>query len=203
MQALKDARKVIVRTENHPAVAELSDRGISFESFDHLYEAAASFDGLYEQMADSILAESAVGGIVYAVPGHPLVGEQSVRLLIEKARAAGVSIEVVPSPSFIEAMLEALQISMDEGLKVLDALLIEGLTPSLDTPNIIYQVYDQDAASRVKLRLMEFFPDEWQVCLVSGAGTDDVQAIWMPLYELDRHECDHLTSVYVPKRVES
>jgi tetrapyrrole methylase family protein / MazG family protein len=81
-------------------------------------------------------------------------------------------------------------------------LLIEDLSPSLDTPNIVYQVYDQDAASRTKLRLMEFFPDEFQVCLVRGAGTDAVEITWMPLYELDRRECDHLTSVYVPRMIE-
>jgi tetrapyrrole methylase family protein / MazG family protein len=203
MEALRKARKVIVRTANHPAVAELSDCGILFESFDSLYETADSFSALYQQMADRIIEEAAGGEVVYAVPGHPLVGEQSVNLIIHKAKEAGIGVDIVSSPSFIEAMLEDLKVHMDEGLKILDALLIEDLTPSLDTPNIVYQVYDQDAASRTKLRLMEYFPDEWQVCLVRGAGTDTVEMIWLPLYELDRRECDHLTSVYVPRLVES
>jgi tetrapyrrole methylase family protein / MazG family protein len=198
MEALRDARKILIRTKHHPVVAELSDRGIVFESFDALYETAESFSQLYERIAELVLAESE-GGVVYAVPGHPLVGEHSVALVIEKAAARGIGVRIVPSPSFIDAMLETLHIDMDKGLKVLDALQIEQLTPSQDTPNIVYQVYDRDSASRAKLRLMDFFPDEWKVCIVRGAGTDDVQTLWIPLYELDRHDVDHLTSVYVPE----
>jgi tetrapyrrole methylase family protein / MazG family protein len=198
MEALQEAGRIFLRTEHHPAAVELSGCGISFESFDCLYQEAESFDTLYEQMAERVLAETS-GVVAYAVPGHPLVGERSVALIIERARSRGVHVEVVPSPSFIEVMLESLQVSMDKGLKVLDALRIEDLTPSMDTPNIIYQVYDQHAASRVKLRLMEFFPDESQVCIVQGAGTDTARTLWVPLYELDRQTYDHLTSVYVPE----
>ena len=196
MQALQEARKVFVRTEQHPAVAELSDRGIVFESFDRLYESAESFDELYRQMAERVLAEAAAG-VVYAVPGHPLVAERSVELLLEMAERAGVEVEIVPSPSFIDAVLEALRVGLDEGLKILDALQIEQLAPSMDTPNLICQVYDRDAASRVKLRLMEFFPDEREVWIVRAAGTDSAQVKKVALFELDRQEFDHLTSVFL------
>lgn len=198
IEALLNARKVFVRTERHPAVAELSARGICFDSFDHLYESAEDFEGLYEKIADVLLAE-ADDGVVYAVPGHPLIGERSVEILLEKALEAGAQVEILPSSSFIEATLEALKVSLDHGLKVVDALRIEQLTPSVDTPTIVYQVHDQATASRVKLRLMEFLPDEWKVVLVRGAGTENAMMLEMPLYELDRQEFDHLTSVYVPE----
>ncbi|MDO8587600.1 MAG: SAM-dependent methyltransferase [Armatimonadota bacterium] len=198
MQALQESRKVFVRTKHHPAVAEISDRGIVFESFDRLYELAEDFEELYREMAERVLAEASEGGVVYAVPGHPLVGERSVELLLENAGRVGARVEIVCSPSFIEATLEALRIGLDRGLKILDALQIEALMPSLDTPNLIYQVYDRDTASRVKLRLMEFFSDESKVWIVQGAGTDDPRISEVALYELDRREFDHLTSVYVP-----
>jgi len=202
VEALRKARKVFVRTQQHPAVAELSDRGISFESFDCLYESAEDFEDLYVKMAEIVLSEAG-GGVVYAVPGHPLIGERSVEILLRKASEIGVLVEILPSSSFIEATLEALRISLDRGLKVIDALQIEHLTPSTDTPTIVYQVHDQATASRVKLRLMEFFSDEWRVVLVRGAGTENAVALEMPLYELDRQAFDHLTSVYVPIQVES
>ena len=196
---LRQARKVFVRTEHHPAVAELSDRGIHFESFDALYEAAETFDEVYQRIADRVLAESARGEVVYATPGHPLVGERSVALIIEGAAKLGVTVSVEPSSSFIEAVLETLMTNLDSGLKILDALQIEDLTPSLDTPNIIYQVYDRDTASRVKLRLMEFFPEDFEALIISAAGTENARILRVPLYELDRREVDHLTVVYVPE----
>jgi len=196
---LRQARKVFVRTKHHPAVAEFSDRGIHFESFDDVYESAESFDEVYQRIADRVLAESARGEVVYATPGHPLIGERSVALIIENAARLGVRVSVEPSSSFIDAVLEALMISLDSGLKVLDALRIEELTPSADTPNLVYQVYDRDIASRVKLRLMEFYPDDLQVCVVNAAGTANVRILRVPLYELDRQEIDHLTAVYAPE----
>ncbi|MDO8681987.1 MAG: SAM-dependent methyltransferase [Armatimonadota bacterium] len=198
LEVLRTARKIYIRTENHPVVAELSDHGILFESFDSLYENAQDFETLYQEIADRIISETAAGDVVYAVPGHPLIGERSVELIIKQAGKLGIEVYIAPSPSFIEAALESLAVSMDKGLKILDALQIEDLTPSLDTPNLIYQVYDLSIASRVKLRLMEFYPDEFEVFVVRKAGTDDVETLKVPLYKLDWMEHDHLTSVYVP-----
>lgn len=201
-EALNKSRKVLIRTKHHPAVAELSDRGVVFETFDHIYETATSFEEVYSRIAEDVLDEAARGDVVYAVPGHPLVGERSVELLIAKAAQRGVSLSIVPSPSFIDACLEVLRVGIDRGLKVLDALEIERLTPSLDTPNLIYQVYDQQAASRVKLRLMEFFPDELEVYVVRAAGSGEEEVTSVPLFKLDWREFDHLTSVYVPERID-
>jgi tetrapyrrole methylase family protein/MazG family protein len=64
--------------------------------------------------------------------------------------------------------------------------------------NLIYQVYDRRIASDVKLKLMESYPDEFEVTVIFGGASPGEQAKIIPLYKLDRLDVDHLTSLYVP-----
>jgi tetrapyrrole methylase family protein/MazG family protein len=188
-----------VRTSKHPAVDDLVREGVSIRSLDNLYEAAGSFEEVYSRIA-SLLLDTAAGNadIVYAVPGHPLVGEESVRIILREASARGIATRLVGSASFIESALEALGVSLSEGIKVLDALSLGEVRPDPDVGNLIYQVYDRLIASEVKLRLMERYPDEHPVRLVIASGTAEQRVLEMPLYQLDRHDVDHLTTLYVP-----
>ncbi|MHB0912575.1 MAG: SAM-dependent methyltransferase [Armatimonadota bacterium] len=189
-RVLRSAPTVFMRTAKHPAAEELAGEGVVFSSMDEVYEQAASFDDVYAEIARRVLE---AGDVVYAVPGHPLVGETAVEVILKEARDRGIEVQIIGSESFIEASLEALGIGIDEGLKIVDALSMQRVSPATDAGTLIYQVYDKSIASEVKLALMEIFPDEHEVCVVRGG------AEWMPLYRLDRSEFDHLTSVYVPR----
>jgi tetrapyrrole methylase family protein/MazG family protein len=198
-EALRAAQNLFVRTTHHPAVKDFIAEGILFESFDALYETGNTFDEVYEAITDRVLAAARQKDVAYAVPGHPLVAEESVRRLIAKARAAQIPVRVVGSASFLEAALATLGISLDDGIVLLDALTIERypLSPSLGL--LLYQVYDCDVASSVKLALMREYPDDWEVSVVRQAGVAGREAVEkVPLYRLDRVEIDHLTVVYVP-----
>ncbi len=198
-ELLLAAPTVFVRTARHPVVDELRAHGVTLTSFDSLYDEAESFDEVYAGIAACLLEEAAAGGdVVYAVPGHPLAGERAVGLLMARARAVGVKVRLVGSESFIEPVLEAVGVGFDVGLKIIDALSLDEVRPDPDVPNLIYQVYDRLIASDTKLALMEVYPDEFEVTVVTGAGTDSVEVRTAPLYELDRGEFDHLSSVYVP-----
>jgi len=198
-RVIRSAPIVFVRTARHPVVDELAAEGVCLESLDYLYESLDAFEEVYAAIADRILREAEESGdVVYAVPGHPLVGEESVRILLDEARARGIEVRIIGSESFIEASLEALGLSLDSGLKIIDALSLDLVSPSPDAGNLIYQVYDREIASCVKLSLMERYPDEFEVMLISGAGTPGQEVRSIPLYQLDRCDCDHLTTLYVP-----
>jgi len=200
-ELLLAAPTVFVRTARHPVVEELAARAVSLISFDSLYDEAQSFDEVYEGIAGRLLDEAASGAdVVYAVPGHPLVGERSVGILMGRSRDEGIEVRVFGSESFIEPVLEAVGVGFDAGIKVLDALSLGEIRPDTDVPNLIYQIYDRSVASDVKLALMETYPDEFEVTVVTGAGTDHLEVRTVPLFELDRGEFDHLSSVYVPPR---
>jgi tetrapyrrole methylase family protein / MazG family protein len=200
LQALESSEKLMFRTAMHPAARDLADRGLRFETFDSVYESASDFAQVYETIAFKIMGEAREGDVTYAVPGHPLVAERSVALIIKLAAAEEIPVRIAPSQSFIEACLEALAVSVDKGLKLIDALAISETLPSTDCPNLIYQVYDRLIASEVKLALMEVYPDEFEVYVISGAGGGDSNIAKIPLYMMDRREYDHLTSVFIGAR---
>ena len=64
---------------------------------------------------------------------------------------------------------------------------------------IIGQVYDSFVASNVKLTFMEKLPFDYEVTIVTAAGSKDERIRKVPLFELDRAaELNNLTSVYIP-----
>jgi tetrapyrrole methylase family protein/MazG family protein len=202
LMTLESAQKLYLRTGQHPAALELAERGLQFETFDFIYETAESFDEVYSLIANRIIEEAREGDITYAVPGHPLIAERSVALILELAKKDGIQVGFASgSQSFIEACLEALAVPIGKGLKLIDALALDDVHPSPDCPNLIYQVYDRAVASSVKLILMDVYPDESPVYVISGAGGPETTVEKLPLYELDRREHDHLTSVYVPELI--
>lgn len=197
--ALRAAPRLLVRTARHPAVDDLRAEGLSFESLDALYDDAESFDAVYDAIAERVLHAARAGDVAFAVPGHPLVAEESVRRLLARARAEGLPVRVVGSASFLEPALSALGLSLGEGLLLLDALSLEQIPPRVDVGILLYQVYDRDTASAVKLALMRHYPDEWPVRVVRQAGVPNAEEVeTLPLHRLDRATFDHLTAVHVP-----
>jgi tetrapyrrole methylase family protein/MazG family protein len=64
---------------------------------------------------------------------------------------------------------------------------------------VIVQVYDAFIASEVKLTLMEKYPDDFEVTVVTAAGSANELITKVPLYELDQAvTLNNLTAVYVP-----
>ena len=87
-------------------------------------------------------------------------------------------------------------------LKLIDAFEIENSYIDTNTSMIITQIYDQFIASNIKLKLMEYYDYDQEVCIVNGAGVKNLESKkYVPLYELDRSEnlFNYLTSLYIPK----
>ena len=204
-QVLSQADRIAVRTARHPAVSDLPG-GASVRSFDHIYESAASFEDVYASIVDEVLemGQTAAGepDVVYAVPGHPLVGESTVTAILNRARDAGLETRIVDGLSFVEPTLSALEQDAFEGLQLFDALELAGYShPPLncDRPTLLGQVYDRLVAGEVKLALMAIYPHDHGVALIHGAGTEGQDVERLPLYGIDRSErIGHLSSLYVP-----
>ena len=199
-EILQQSGRIFLRTEIHPVVPWLVEKGVSFQTFDSYYEEAADFSQVYLRIADVLLQKASSGPLVYAVPGHPLVAEASVELLLSKAAEAGLTVHVVPSVSFLDVLLVALNIDPANGLHILDGLQLNIQRPTPDVGNIVTQVHSRMIASDVKLSLSEYYPEEHLIKVVKAAGVPGEERIEeLPLYELDRLDwIDHLTSVYLP-----
>ena len=154
--ALAGAPAVWLRTARHPTVAGLPP-GPRYHSFDEFYERERTFDAVYEAIVARVLELAFEEGCVYAVPGHPLFGEATVRELLRRAPDRGIAVTIVPGLSFVDSAATALGIdALADGLLLLDALAVAAYRRQLvpQRPTLIGQVYDARTASRVKLALL-------------------------------------------------
>ena len=197
---LKATPELYVRTDDHPVLSELAEEGVTYTSFDAVYEKHEEFHLVYREIADTLLTLAAEkGSIVYAVPGHPLVAEQTVQHLIEAEREGRVTLVIKGGQSFLDPLFAAVRVDPIEGFQLLDGTAMRRDDVHMNQHIFIGQVYDAFSASEVKLTLMEKYPDDYPVTIVTAAGSSAETVRTVPLYELDRDmELSNLTTVYVP-----
>ncbi|WHY14239.1 nucleoside triphosphate pyrophosphohydrolase [Peribacillus frigoritolerans] len=188
-----------VRTADHPVIGDLKREGINFTAFDGIYEKHDQFEDVYEEIAETLLHEASNRSVLYAVPGHPMVAEKTVQLLLEKGPALGIAIKLEGGQSFLDPLFQAVRIDPIEGFQLLDGTDLSPDDLHITQHMIIGQVYDAFSASDVKLTLMEKLPDDYEVYIVTAAGSSQEKVTKCALFELDRQmELSNLTSVYVP-----
>ncbi|MED3998044.1 nucleoside triphosphate pyrophosphohydrolase [Peribacillus frigoritolerans] len=191
--------KCYVRTADHPVIGDLKREGINFTAFDGIYEKHDQFEDVYEEIAETLLHEASNRSVLYAVPGHPMVAEKTVQLLLEKGPALGIAIKLEGGQSFLDPLFQAVRIDPIEGFQLLDGTDLSPDDLHITQHMIIGQVYDAFSASDVKLTLMEKLPDDYEVYIVTAAGSSQEKVTKCALFELDRQmELSNLTSVYVP-----
>ncbi len=196
---LKAATQLFVRTVDHPVLNALSEEGLQFASFDTVYEKHGTFQPVYEEIAEKLIEATVIADVMYAVPGHPLVAEQTVQLLIAAADEGKVKLVIEGGQSFLDPIFGALKIDPIEGFQLLDGTSFSMNDINMRQHVLIAQVYDTFSASEVKLTLMEKYDDEYPVTVVTAAGSSQEKLVTVPLYELDQSvEVNNLTTVYVP-----
>lgn len=201
LEALQEGNRIFLRTEKHPIVDKLKE-SIQYTSLDYFYDSEDNFENVYNKISEYIIELAKEGDLVYAVPGHPRVAEKTVSIIEELASKNNVEVETIASMSFVDAMFNYLQIDPADGFKLIDAFEIENSYIDTNTSMIITQIYDPFIASNIKLKLMEYYDYDQQVCIVNGAGVKNLESKkYIPLHELDRPEnlFDYLSSLYIPK----
>lgn len=203
LEVLKNNSNIYFRTEKHPNVEYLKSLGVKFETCDKFYEKYDSFDDIYKAIAEELIKlHEEEGDLVYAVPGHPLVAEKSVTLLLNLCEEKGIESKLMPSVSFIDAVIESLKLDPIEGVKIVDAFDIKDQIMDKRIGMVITQVYNKFIASETKLALCEYYKDDTDIIFVRAAGVEGLESIrTIKLYDLDRQEdIDYLTSIYIPKK---
>ncbi|ALS75517.1 MazG family protein [Planococcus rifietoensis] len=202
-RTLKEADPLYLRTADHPVVTELETEGLRYESFDAIYEKYDDFAPVYKEIAETLIALAENASVYYAVPGHPLVAEQTVQFLIEAEKQGRCELSIAGGQSFLDAIFGALRIDPIEGFQLVDGIGLDSDRLNMTEHILIAQVYDQFSASEVKLSLMEKYPEDYPVTIVTAAGATSERLRTVPLHELDRSaEIDNLTTVYVPPATE-
>lgn len=191
---LNKADKVYVRTLNHPVVEDLEE--VEWISFDNVYETNDNFINVYVEIVERLKHLAATEDIVYAVPGHPMVAESTTELLLADKE---VEVEILGGKSFIDDLFQALKVDPNNGFQLLDGTVLHTSTINPNNALIITQVYDQLIASDVKVSLLDIYPADHQVAIVTGARSDSADVVWRALHEMDHDfTLSNLTSLFVP-----
>ncbi|GAA3411747.1 nucleoside triphosphate pyrophosphohydrolase [Paenibacillus hodogayensis] len=204
-KTLQSADPLYVRTDRHPVIDYVTRNGVKVHPFDSLYEANDSFESVYEAIVDELLrlARNSSSGIVYAVPGHPMVAESTTRLLRERCPQEGVALTVTGGESFLDQAFSRFGFDPIEGFSLFDATALPASGAAVDPRMhaLIAQVYDAHTASDAKLFLMSVYPDDYEVTVGHELGLAGRETIvTVPLYELDRLDgYGNLSLIWVPR----
>jgi tetrapyrrole methylase family protein/MazG family protein len=228
-QATTDKETVFFRTFIHPIVEPLKHEipDLHITSFDSFYDEATNWNTLYQRIAQEIFSQvEQHHTVIYAVPGHPLIGEASVKLILQQARERNLRTRIVAGLSFLEPVCASLELDpFTSGVQIIDATDLAALRSDEvagkvipTVPLLVAHIYHRTLASDVKLALGECYPDVWPVKLVSSidrTGSESVEAqggdkprlymttsetvVEMPLYEIDHTNfANQFNTLYVP-----
>ena len=202
IQVLQNTPEIYMRTAHHPSLVGFPS-SLQIHSFDDLYDQLPDFNEVNAQIIEQVLILGKRDqGVIYAVPGHPYVGEATCSEITRRAQNEGIPVRVIQGLSFIEPTFTALGIDPLPQLVILDALEIANAhVPPFppDSPALITQIYSKRVAIDLKLILMETFPGDHPVTLVHAAGTSQLLVETLPLHAFDQSKSiGQLTTLYLP-----
>src|SRR5690625_1195267 len=159
---------IYVRTIDHPVIKTLQNEGVAINAFDHFYVASNNFDIVYEKIVNTLIKKAKNQSIIYAVPGHPMLAEKTVQLLLDQKE---VEVQIGGGQSYLDDLFTALQLDPIHGFQFVDATSFSRDELNYQTPIIFCQVYDSFVASEVKLTLLEDLPPEHTIVIAEAVGT--------------------------------
>lgn len=193
---ISEDRLILARTKKHPVIQELQGEGVEFEFYDSFYEEENEFQSVYERITKDLIKRAQEKPLVYVVPGHPMLAEQTTQLLLSQT---DVEIEVLGGQSYLDDTFRALKIDPIEGFQFHDATTINRDVLDYHNHLLFCQVYDGFSASELKLLLLEDLPADYKVTVIEAVGSLKEKLTEISLEDLDRTiEMSNLTSVYVP-----
>ncbi len=181
-----------LRTRQHPSAYLMGD----CPSFDEVYEQADTFDDVYNEITERLLAAHAEhGDVLYAVPGSPLVLERTVRHL----RSSEAPLKVLAGVSFLDAIWTRLGIDpIEERVRLIDGHTFASDVAGEVGPILVAHTHNNRVLSDVKLAIDA--DDDQTAVILQAVGTPDEVVMEVAWSELDRAlTADHLTSVYIPR----
>lgn len=197
---LTAAKKIFVRTMDHPAVDMLKAEGMTIVSFDEYYEQTDTFTGTYDKIVEALLTAVETENVLYAVPGHPMFYETTTELLLEAEKDGKVNVEIIGGQSFIDDVITSLNIPVNENFQLLDGTSLGPADLNYRQHTLITQVYDQLSVGEVKVTLLDYYAHDTPAFLVDKAGSPDEEIIETTLAEIDhRVPASNLLCMFIPR----
>lgn len=188
-EKIKNAHTVFLRTEKIPLAAFLKRNGISYCSFDALYESAEDFDVLNHLICIELRRAE---NCCYLVHGSAL-DDTSVALLSpdEMEILPGISL-----PDCAAAHLKVSSVRFDYSCRQ----ILEGARPSAAENNMIVCIDSRLNAGELKCILSEIYGDDFLIDFYTEDETGCGHSLHFPIFMLDRQQVyNHTSSIFLKK----
>lgn len=182
--ALTEGLPTYVRTEKHPVIDKLK-KNVNINSFDEFFEKYESFEEVYEKITNEIVKLSKkYGKINYCTAGSPYFGDIVTKKLLNEYKD-GIDLIIIDGMSFIDRCIKLSGYPDYKSIVIIDSLEADEFSFDFNSMNIITQVYDKDMASRLKIILMEIYPENMEI---SKIDVLEEKVKTMPLYMMDKEK---------------
>jgi tetrapyrrole methylase family protein/MazG family protein len=183
-KALTERIPTFVRTDRHPIVNELK-KNIDIASFDDYFEKYETFNEVYGNIVNTLIEQSKqYGKINYCTAGSPYYGDIVTKKLINEYKNK-INTIIIDGMSFLDKCLKLSGYADYNNIKILDCLEADEFSFDVNSFNIITQVYDLESASRLKVKLMEIYPEDVNSLIIDVLG-ENVKKV--PLFMLDQEK---------------
>lgn len=194
--ALREAKKLVLRTERHPMKSFLEKNHIAFETLDGLYDECEDFDAFNQAAAVKLLALCQESPVCYAVSDASF---DTTVAAIQRLKPRGAEVVILPGVSHAERCMALVEAHQDAvRLYTASSFLHARVSPQEDL--LLMELHSRECAGDCKLKLLDLLPEETSVVFITGNEKNgELKKNCIPLYELDRQKAyDHLTAAYVP-----
>ncbi len=187
LNALENAQKVVLRTEKCDAASYIREKGISFETLDHLHEECEDFDELCQAVTTALLAAAEESDVCYAV--FDASHDETVAHLAHHASLSILPGVPLSAPFLAAAPKEKIEIQTASALEI----------TGTQNPLLILECNDRMLMSSCKLHLLQWL-DMDQPLLFFPPSDDAVRSFRkITLSELDRQPSyNHTCAVLIP-----
>lgn len=169
--ALDGAQKIMARTQNGGAYAQLSAYNVEY--LDDVYMRSRNFDTLNRNLAKRVIAQSKITPVVYCVDGA-VSEDEGCKLILSGSKDCQV-IEGVSKISRIKT-LSKLKSSCVTCLSAYDISSLKSCPAA-----VIYDLDDFYFADLVKSKLTQLFGEQTECTFIDGDGAHRIK-----IYEIDR-----------------
>jgi len=199
-EILENAKKVFFRTISHPVAEELISNGIDYKSYDSFYDKYDDFDDLHKAIVEDLIASiNESEEVIYAVPGNPLMYDDTVKYLFE-IKDENLEIEVIYGASLYDVVMASIDMPVTDAISISSALEIKKHNIDYRKDNLIIGVFNQYIASNIKIDLLVNYDLEHSVYFIYGAKTEEEYIEKIYLEDIDRlDKYNHLTCIFIPK----
>lgn len=196
--ALRQAKRLILRTAQHPVAQWLQEQEIPFVSFDKYYDHFWDFDELNQAIARKLWEEAAVQPVTYAV--IDATTDSSIPA-IDAARPSDGTLIRLAGVSRADACMSSIPAAhlTAGGMRILPALSCSSAAHDPRLPLLITEIDNPALAGDVKLWLSDLYDEEMTITFFSSSVKASRKPQQIELLELDRQKTyDHTVCAYLP-----